>query len=51
MSINTSTLGHIAKPVFSLFSLLNILFAVELREELAAKNRAAEAEGAYTWGM
>jgi hypothetical protein len=52
MSINTSTLGHARnKPAFSLFSLLSALFAIDLREELAARDRAGQADGSYFWGM
>lgn len=51
MSSNTSTLGYTRKPAFSLTALLAALFATDLREELAAKDRAGQADGYYFWGM
>jgi hypothetical protein len=51
MSINTSTLGHARKPAFSLAAFIAALFATDLREELAARDRAGQADGSYCWGM
>lgn len=51
MSINTSTLGHVRKPAFSFTAFFAALFATDLREELATRDRAGQADGSYHWGM
>lgn len=39
------------KTPFTLASFISVLFAINLREKLAADTRGDNSDGAYTWGM
>jgi hypothetical protein len=43
--------GRAEKAPFTFIGLICVLFAINLREKLAADTRGDKSDGAYTWGM